>query len=66
MWIFIWGTWQLLAAGVYLLPTIESLLTQSRITYSSFGYTAYGFPADLAALLVLRFAEQIVSFTYRR
>ena len=46
--------------------TIQALMTGPALEYSAFTYFIYGVPAVIFSMLLLRFAEDIVDFTYRR
>jgi hypothetical protein len=65
-WLLVWGCWQLVAAVVYIPATVKAVITQGQLSYGSIAYAAYGLPAVGASVLVLRFADAIVNFTYRR
>jgi hypothetical protein len=60
-----WGLWYLVAGFVYLPAMIEGFTGEGPSSYASVHYAAYGLPAVIVALLMLRFANQIVYFTYR-
>lgn len=66
LWILVWGCWQLSAAVVYVPATINSIVTNTPIAYGTITYATYGAPAVIGSVLILRFAEAIVNFTYRR
>ncbi len=66
LWVFVWGCWQLTAAGAMSWRTLQSLMDGTTLPYTSFNYAAYGLPAVVGSVLVLRFAEWILTFTYRR
>ena len=66
LWVLVWGCWQLSAAVAMLWRTIQALMTGPALEYSSFTYFIYGVPAVIFSMLLLRFAEDIVDFTYRR
>lgn len=65
LWICIWGCWQLTASVVYLPTSLQAMMTGDHLAYSSFTYLGYGLPAVVGSILILRFAQAIVSFTYR-
>lgn len=65
LWVMIWGAWQMTAALVYLPATVRSFLGEDHPQIGSAAYFAYGCPGFLGGLLVLRFANAIVWFTYR-
>ena len=65
LWVAVWGAWQMAAAIVYLPATVHSFLGGDHPQIGSIAYFAYGFPGFLGGLLVLRFANAIVWFTYR-
>jgi hypothetical protein len=65
VWLFVWGCWNLIAALFYLPATIQAFISQSTFAYSSLRYGIYGAPATVFGILVLRFADPIVRFTYR-
>jgi hypothetical protein len=65
LWIFIWGCWQLAASAIYLPTTLQAVVTGEHLAYGSLTYFAYGFPAVLGSILILRFAQAIIGFTYR-
>jgi hypothetical protein len=66
LWVFVWGSWQLTASIAMLWRTIQALLHRTSLEYTSFNYFVYGVPAVIGSILVLRFADAIVAFTYRR
>jgi hypothetical protein len=66
LWIFVWGCWQLSAAVAMLWRTLQALIDGTILPYTSFNYAVYGLPAVAGSVLVLRFADGIVDFTYRR
>ena len=59
LWVVIWGAWQLTAV-------LALSFSPTSSQYGAIGYLAYGLPACLGGLLVLRFADDLVDFTYRR
>ena len=49
-----------------ILPTtVEAMVNNQHLAYGSFTYLVYGFPAVFGSILILRFANAIVQFTYR-
>jgi hypothetical protein len=66
LWVLVWGCWQLAAAVAMLWRTLHALLTDTTLEYSSFTYLVYAVPAVIFSILLLRFADAIVDFTYRR
>jgi hypothetical protein len=66
LWIAIWGAWQMTAAIARLPATVEALFSAAPVGINSVEYFIYGFPAFLAGILILRFADALVGFTYRR
>jgi|GEM_PF-3146402 len=63
--ILVWGLWNTLAAIRYIYPTLLSLLNGTENDQSSVEYFIYGLPAVFGGIIVLRFAECFVNFTYR-
>ena len=66
LYLFLWGIWNVLAGIKYLPLSFAALLTHNSTERGSFGYFFYGVPAVIAGLLMLRFAEGCVNFTYRQ
>jgi hypothetical protein len=65
VWIFIWGAWQLTAALAVFPASVQAIFSGSHIAYGTVAYTVYGLPAVLGSVIVLRFANAIIYFTYR-
>jgi hypothetical protein len=65
LWIIVWGAWQITGAIAVLPATLASFLAPSDLRIGSLGYLSYGLPALIGGILVLRFANAIVWFTYR-
>ena len=61
----VWGAWNSLAGIKFLPITIVAAFSRRENTYNSLGYFVYGLPALIGGLLILRFAERLVGFTYR-
>jgi hypothetical protein len=66
LWLCVWGAWNTIAGIKYLLPTINAWTSGITFQHDSFGYFIYSLPALLSGLIILRFAEFFVSFTYPR
>ena len=66
LWITVWGAWQLTAAVAQLPATLQALFSATPLSLNSAIYLVYGFPGFLGGLLVLRFADALVGFTYRQ
>jgi hypothetical protein len=65
-WLCVWGAWNTIAGIKYLLPTITAWISGTTYQYDSFGYFIYGLPAFLSGIIILRFADFFVRFTYPR
>jgi hypothetical protein len=65
VWIFIWGAWQLTAALAVFPASVQAVISGNHLAYGSVTYAVYGLPAVFGSLLVLRFANAIIHFTYR-
>ena len=65
LYLCLFGTWYILAGIKYLPATFLDALSGGSNQHTAFGWFIYGVPALLVGLLMLRFAEGFVSFTYR-
>jgi hypothetical protein len=66
LWLCVWGAWNTIAGIKYLLPTINAWISGTNFQHDSFGYFIYGLPAFFSGVIILRFADFFVSFTYPR
>ncbi len=65
LWILFWSAYWIVGAMVNFPATIESYFTHAPAEPSSIKYLAYGVPGLLIGILVLRFADDVIAFTYR-
>ena len=65
VYLCIYGAWYTLAGISYIPATLIDAISGRGERHNAFGWFIYGVPAFICGVLILRFAEGLVRFTYR-